>query len=80
MMILPRLQCVWREVERWTEAVLNKKTKRAYSSWFDIGFESFNRPFDIDEKPSPSIGLVAGALVAIAYWAAVILGWFVHHA
>ena len=35
---------------------------------FDIGFEWFNRKFDIEKKPLQSIGLVAGALVAIVYW------------
>ena len=40
---------------------------------FDIGFEWFNRKFDIEKKPLQSIGLVAGALVAIVYWAAVIV-------
>jgi len=38
---------------------------------FDIGFDWFNRKFDIEKKPLQSIGLVAGALVAIVYWAAV---------
>jgi hypothetical protein len=37
---------------------------------FDIGFEWFNRHFDIEKKPLQSIGLVAGALV---YWAVVIV-------
>ncbi len=40
---------------------------------FDIGFDWFNRHFDIEHKPLQSIGLVAGALVALLYWAAVIL-------
>jgi|SRR5476649_212889 hypothetical protein len=40
---------------------------------FDIGFEWFNRKFDIEKKPLQSIGLVAGALVALVYWAAVIV-------
>ena len=40
---------------------------------FDIGFEWFNRKFDIEKKPLQSIGLVAGALVAVAYWTAVIV-------
>jgi hypothetical protein len=40
---------------------------------FDIGFDWFNRHFDIEKKPLQSIGLVAGALVAIVYWAAVIM-------
>jgi hypothetical protein len=40
---------------------------------FDIGFDWFNRHFDIEKKPLQSIGLVAGALVAMVYWAAVIV-------
>ena len=40
---------------------------------FDIGFEWFNRKFDIEKKPLQSIGLVAGALVAMVYWVAVIV-------
>jgi hypothetical protein len=40
---------------------------------FDIGFQWFNRKFDIEHKPLQSIGLVAGALVAMAYWSAVIV-------
>jgi len=39
---------------------------------FDIGFDWFNRKFDIEKKPLQSIGLVAGALVAVVYWAVVI--------
>jgi len=41
---------------------------------FDIGFDWFNRKFDIEKHPLQSIGLVAGALVAMVYWAAVIVG------
>jgi hypothetical protein len=44
---------------------------------FDIGFEWFNRKFDIEKKPLQSIGLVAGALVAVLYWAVVIVGYFI---
>lgn len=40
---------------------------------FDIGFQWFNRRFDVEKKPLQSIGLVAGALVALIYWAAVIV-------
>ncbi len=39
---------------------------------FDIGFQWFNRRFDIEKKPLQSIGLVAGALIACAYWVAMI--------
>jgi hypothetical protein len=39
----------------------------------DFGFQWFNRKFDIEKKPLQSIGLVAGALVAIVYWTAVIV-------
>ena len=40
---------------------------------FDIGFDWFNRKFDIEKKPLQSIGLVAGVVVALVYWAAVIV-------
>src|ERR1017187_9049943 len=40
---------------------------------FDVGFGWFNRRFDIEKKPLQSIGLVAGALVAVVYWAAVVV-------
>jgi hypothetical protein len=40
---------------------------------FDIGFEWFNRNFDIEKKPLQSIGLIAGAMVAVIYWAAVMV-------
>jgi len=39
---------------------------------FDIGFDWFNRHFDIEKKPLQSIGLVAGAVCAFLYWAVVI--------
>jgi hypothetical protein len=39
----------------------------------DLGFDWFNRTFDIERKPLQSIGLVAGALVAVVYWAAAIV-------
>jgi hypothetical protein len=38
---------------------------------FDIGFQWFNRHFDIEKKPLQSIGLVSGVLVAFVYWAVV---------
>ena len=38
---------------------------------FDIGFEWFNRHMDIEKKPLQSIGLIAGALVALLYWGVV---------
>lgn len=34
---------------------------------FDIGFGWFNRRFDIEKKPLQCVGLVAGAIVALAY-------------
>jgi len=40
---------------------------------FDVGFDWFNRKFDIEKKPLQSIGLVAGALVALVYWMAVVV-------
>lgn len=42
---------------------------------FDIGFDWFNRKFDIEKKPLQSIGLVAGVLVAVVYWASVFVSW-----
>jgi len=39
----------------------------------DIGFAWFNRSFDIEKKPLHCIGLVAGALVAVIYWAVVLI-------
>jgi hypothetical protein len=40
---------------------------------FDVGFDWFNKHCDIEKKPLQSIGLVAGALVAMVYWTAVIV-------
>jgi len=34
----------------------------------DLGFDWFNRTFDIEEKPLSAIGLVAGSFVALFYW------------
>lgn len=36
---------------------------------FDIGFQWFNSKVDIEKKPLSAIGLVAGSLVAVVYWA-----------
>jgi hypothetical protein len=44
---------------------------------FDIGFAWFNRHFDIEKKPLQSIGLVAGAIVAVVYWTVVVVHHFV---
>jgi hypothetical protein len=41
---------------------------------FDKSLGWFNRRFDIEHKPLSSIGLVAGGLMALVYWAAVIVG------
>lgn len=40
---------------------------------FDISFGWFISNADIEKKPLQSIGLVAGAVVAVVYWAAVIV-------
>jgi hypothetical protein len=40
---------------------------------FDVGFQWFNRRFDIEKKPLQSIGLVGGTLVASTYWLVAIL-------
>ena len=39
----------------------------------DIGFEWFNRKFDIEKKPLQCIGLISGSLVAVVYWVVVIV-------
>lgn len=44
---------------------------------FDIGFDWFNRKFDIEKKPLSSIGLIAGTLVAVMWWALVVIHHFV---
>jgi len=46
---------------------------------FDKSLGWFNRRFDIEKHPLSSIGLVAGALVAVLYWAALIVSKPVHH-
>jgi len=38
-----------------------------------IGFDWFTRIFDIEKQPLAAVGLVAGLLVAIVYWTAVII-------
>ena len=43
---------------------------------FDVGFEWFNRKFDIEKKPLQSIGLVAGSIAALVYWGAALLHHF----
>jgi hypothetical protein len=40
----------------------------------NIGFEWFNRTFDIEKKPLQSIGLVSASLVTLGYW-----GWAFGH-
>ena len=44
---------------------------------FDIGFEWFNRRFDIEKKPLQSIGLVSGCIVAVLYWTVALVHHFV---
>ena len=39
---------------------------------FDVSFGWFISKADIEKKPLQSIGLVAGAMVAVVYWSAVI--------
>jgi hypothetical protein len=46
----------------------------------DVGFKWASKRFDIEKKPLQSIGLVAGALVAMVYWAAVIVSRIIPHA
>ena len=45
---------------------------------FDLGFNWFNRHFDIEKKPLQSIGLVSSVLVAGVYLAVVAI-WQVAH-
>ena len=40
---------------------------------FDLGFGWFNRHFDIEHKPLSAIGFVAGCIVAVVYWAMVVV-------
>jgi hypothetical protein len=40
---------------------------------FDIGFQWFNSKADIEHHPLSAIGLVAGALVALLYWAVAVV-------
>jgi hypothetical protein len=42
---------------------------------FDIGFQWFNRKFDIEKKPLSAIGLVAGAMFAFVYWGVQVGAW-----
>jgi hypothetical protein len=35
---------------------------------FDTGFAWFNRTLNIEKKPVSAIGLVAGVVIAVAYW------------
>jgi hypothetical protein len=44
---------------------------------FDVGFAWFNRKFDIEKRPLSSIGLVAGAIVAVLWWTVVAVRWIV---
>jgi hypothetical protein len=44
---------------------------------FDIGFDWFNRKFDIEKKPLSAIGLVAGCIVAVIWWGVVVVRWIV---
>jgi hypothetical protein len=44
---------------------------------FDVGFDWFNRKFDIENKPLSAIGLVAGSLVAVLWWTVAVVRWVV---
>jgi hypothetical protein len=44
---------------------------------FDRYLGWFNRILDIEKKPLSSIGLVAGSIVAVIYWSAVIVVWII---
>jgi hypothetical protein len=68
MFVLP---CILTSIWLWLYAGSGFLLKAARR--FDIGFDWFNRKFDIEKKPLQSIGLVAGALVAVVYWSVVIV-------
>ena len=42
-----------------------------------LGFQWFNSKVDIEHKPLSSIGLVAGAMVAVLWWTVVVVRWVV---
>jgi hypothetical protein len=69
--VLWYLPAFWTSIWLWLYAGAGFLLKAARR--FDIGFNWFNRHFDIEKKPLQSIGLVAGALVAVVYWTAVIV-------
>jgi hypothetical protein len=54
-------------------AVTLKALKR-----LNLGFQWFNRKVDIEKRPLQAIGLVAGIIVAVAYW--IIAGLNMHPA
>ena len=60
----------------WLYAVSGMVLKTARR--FDIGFQWFNRKFDIEKKPLQAIGLVAGSLVAIIYWGFALTAHLLH--
>jgi hypothetical protein len=62
---------LWTSIWLWLYAACGFLLKAARR--FDFGFQWFNRHFDIEKKPLQSIGLVAGAIVAVVYWAAVVV-------
>jgi hypothetical protein len=43
---------------------------------FDLGFEWFNRRFDVDKKPVQAIGVIAGSFVALVCWVVVVIVHF----
>lgn len=42
---------------------------------FDVGFQWFNRKFDIERKPLQAIGFVASLLVAAVWWGLLLTEW-----
>jgi hypothetical protein len=49
------------------------------ASRFDASFQWFSRKTAIDKYPLSAIGLVAGSIVAVAYWAIALLSSLIHH-
>jgi hypothetical protein len=65
------IAALWPSIALWLYASSGFIIK--FARRFDQSLGWFNRRFDIEKKPLSSIGLVAGALVALIYWAAVIV-------
>lgn len=61
----------------WTVLYAGSGFLLKFARRFDLGFDWFNRKFDIEKKPLSAIGLVAGSLVAMLYWSWALFRHFV---